>query len=197
MKRGRGGLLSWWKPLGALIGFNRPSSSFFKNAHPFFFLHLIFPSVSTVSPTSADQRPAPKSEYETNSSTVTSATCNLKVSYWSVWRAWCRVIFGFFFFFMKNPALSPLFQLANQPPCDVTVLQQIEEETCGDGNPWTLTRGKLQIAGTLGLDILSFMTLENCLIRYMFVGRGGGSSTCDWEGTLGKQCCAFMCLWYA
>lgn len=49
----------------------------------------------------------------------------------------------FFFFFMKNPDLSPLFQLANQPPCDVTVLQQIEEETCGDGNPWTLTRGAI------------------------------------------------------
>lgn len=102
--------------------------------------------------------------------------------------------FWLFSFLMKNPALSPLFQPANQPPCDVTVLQQIEEETCGDGNPWTLTRGQSQIAGTLGMDILSFTTLENRLIRYMFVGKGGGSSTCDWEGALGKQCCAFMCF---
>nr|XP_046259275.1 LIM domain only protein 7 isoform X4 [Scatophagus argus] len=60
-------------------------------------------SVSTVSLTSEDRKRELKSEYETNSSTVTPATCDLK--------------------------------LASQPLCDVTVLQQIDEETTCDNNP--------------------------------------------------------------
>ncbi|XP_027146671.1 LIM domain only protein 7 isoform X4 [Larimichthys crocea] len=60
-------------------------------------------SVSTASLTSEDRKPGPKSEYDTNSSTVTPATCDSK--------------------------------LASQPPCDVTVLQQIDEETTCDNNP--------------------------------------------------------------
>ncbi|XP_076602745.1 LIM domain only protein 7-like isoform X4 [Chaetodon auriga] len=60
-------------------------------------------SVSTVSLTSEDRKPGLKSEYETNSSTVTPATCDSK--------------------------------LASQPLCDVTVLQQIDEETTCDNNP--------------------------------------------------------------
>ncbi|KAF0026663.1 hypothetical protein F2P81_021400 [Scophthalmus maximus] len=60
-------------------------------------------SASTASLTSEDRKSAPKSEYETNSSTVTPATCDSK--------------------------------LASQPPCDVTVLQQIDEETTCDNNP--------------------------------------------------------------
>ncbi|XP_051258999.1 LIM domain only protein 7 isoform X4 [Dicentrarchus labrax] len=60
-------------------------------------------SVSTASLTSEDRKPGLKSEYETNSSTVTPATCDSKV--------------------------------ASQPLCDMTVLQQIDEETTCDNNP--------------------------------------------------------------
>ena len=67
-------------------------------------------------------------------------------------------------FFKCNIAVFfVFFQLASQPLCDVTVLQQIDEETTCDNNPWAFkwTLKPLQIAGTLGLDILPFMTLEN------------------------------------
>ncbi|KAM8855711.1 LIM domain only protein 7-like isoform 5-T5 [Spinachia spinachia] len=60
-------------------------------------------SASTASVTSEGRQPAPRSEYETSSSTVTPATCDSK--------------------------------LASQPLCDVTVLQQIDEETTCDNNP--------------------------------------------------------------
>ncbi|XP_041856811.1 LIM domain only protein 7 isoform X3 [Melanotaenia boesemani] len=60
-------------------------------------------SVLTASPASEDQKPEPKSEYETNSSIVTLATCDSK--------------------------------LPSQQLCDVTVLQQIDEETTCDNNP--------------------------------------------------------------
>nr|XP_043905642.1 LIM domain only protein 7 isoform X10 [Solea senegalensis] len=60
-------------------------------------------SVSSVSRTLEDRKLALKSEYETNNSTVTPATCDSKV--------------------------------ANQPLCDVSVLQQIDEETTCDNNP--------------------------------------------------------------
>ncbi|XP_010788932.1 LIM domain only protein 7-like isoform X2 [Notothenia coriiceps] len=60
-------------------------------------------SASTVSLNSGDRRLGLKSEYETNSSTVTPATSGIK--------------------------------LASQPLCDVTVLQQIDEETTCDNNP--------------------------------------------------------------
>ncbi|XP_033984441.1 LIM domain only protein 7 isoform X5 [Trematomus bernacchii] len=59
-------------------------------------------SASTVSLNSGDRRLGLKSEYETNSSTVTPATSGIK---------------------------------ASQPLCDVTVLQQIDEETTCDNNP--------------------------------------------------------------
>uniref|UniRef100_A0A671UUE8 Ubiquitin C-terminal hydrolase L3 n=1 Tax=Sparus aurata TaxID=8175 RepID=A0A671UUE8_SPAAU len=60
-------------------------------------------SVSTVCLTSEDRKQGRKSEYETNSCTVTPATCDLKP--------------------------------ASQPLCDVTILQQIDEETTCDNNP--------------------------------------------------------------
>uniref|UniRef100_A0A1A7ZKM6 LIM domain only 7a n=1 Tax=Nothobranchius furzeri TaxID=105023 RepID=A0A1A7ZKM6_NOTFU len=60
-------------------------------------------SVSTVSATSAVPKPGLKSEYETNSSTATLATCGSKV--------------------------------ASQHQSDVSVLQQIDEETTCDNNP--------------------------------------------------------------
>uniref|UniRef100_A0A674ANA2 LIM domain 7a n=1 Tax=Salmo trutta TaxID=8032 RepID=A0A674ANA2_SALTR len=60
-------------------------------------------SALTVSPTWEDQRPELRSEYGTDSSTVTPATCDSK--------------------------------LDSQPPCDIAVLQQIEEETILANNP--------------------------------------------------------------
>lgn len=52
-------------------------------------------------------------------------------------------------------------KLVNQHLCDVTVLQQIDEETTSDNNPWILkwTLKPLQLTGTLGWDVSLFMIL--------------------------------------
>lgn len=89
---------------------------------------LIYPSVSTVRLNSEAQRPGQRSEYEINSSTVTSATCDSKVS--SPSTSWAKCVFP------SVTLLSALVQLPHPLRCDLTVLQQIDEETTCDNNPW-------------------------------------------------------------
>lgn len=84
------------------------------------------------------------------------------------------------------------FQLASQPLCDVTVLQQIDEETTCDNNPWTLkwTSKPLQIAGTVGFGHTSIYDSRKSQ-KYICV-----FSVCDWEGKLAKKLSTLTCLYH-
>lgn len=163
MKKGGGSSLAFiLSPLGldALIGFNRLSGSFL-NAHLlFFFISLFnfpqcFDCKSDLGGTKAGAEVRIRNKQLYCNLCYMQFKSELLISLTSVVPCYFWLLF-FFFFHGKSCPLSALS--AGQP----TAMWRDCTPANRGGNLWwrqpmnTDTRGQLQIAGTLGLDILSF-----------------------------------------
>lgn len=96
----------------------------------------------------------------------------------------------------SSDVVCSVLQLASPPPCNVTVLQQIDEESTCDNNPWTLE--PQQTAPTCGhTSIYDSRKPVESLMRIFFLLLLLLFSVRDCEGERARRLSTLMFLWYS